>query len=78
MFLYSINDAKFDLCHSFVGESMHDDGMMVFAYYKEGATDPTFLYLALGLKEVKCWEQLWKLKFSFYSFAWFSFELFIY
>ncbi|KAL1546009.1 translationally-controlled tumor protein [Salvia divinorum] len=38
----------------FVGESMHDDGTMVFAYYKEGATDPTFLYLAYGLKEVKC------------------------
>ncbi|KAI5658726.1 hypothetical protein M9H77_27519 [Catharanthus roseus] len=38
----------------FVGESMHDDGALVFAYYREGATDPTFLYLAHGLKEVKC------------------------
>ena len=38
---------------SFVGESMHDDGGLVFAYYKEGATDPTFIYLAYGLKEVK-------------------------
>ncbi|KAF6154111.1 hypothetical protein GIB67_009811 [Kingdonia uniflora] len=38
----------------FVGESMHDDGSLVFAYYKEGATDPTFLYFAHGLKEVKC------------------------
>ncbi|KAK6143904.1 hypothetical protein DH2020_024252 [Rehmannia glutinosa] len=38
----------------FVGESMHDDGTVVFAYYKEGATDPTFLYFAYGLKEVKC------------------------
>ncbi|CAL9170225.1 unnamed protein product [Musa hybrid cultivar] len=38
----------------FVGESMHDDGSMVFAYYKDGATDPTFLYFAHGLKEVKC------------------------
>ena len=35
-------------------ESMHDDGSLVFAYYKEGATDPTFLYFAYGLKEVKC------------------------
>lgn len=43
------------LC-SFVGESMHDDGSLVFAYYKDGATDPTFLYFAHGLKEVKCWE----------------------
>ena len=38
----------------FVGESMHDDGGVVFAYYKEGAADPTFLYFAHGLKEVKC------------------------
>lgn len=38
----------------FVGESMQDDGAMVFAYYKDGAIDPTFLYLAYGLKEVKC------------------------
>ncbi|KAL4202760.1 hypothetical protein AMTRI_Chr02g265210 [Amborella trichopoda] len=38
----------------FVGESMHDDSSLVFAYYKEGATDPTFLYFAYGLKEVKC------------------------
>ncbi|GMN43914.1 hypothetical protein TIFTF001_013119 [Ficus carica] len=38
----------------FVGESMHDDGSLVFAYYKEGATDPTFLYFAHGLKEVEC------------------------
>ncbi|XP_050224323.1 translationally-controlled tumor protein homolog [Mercurialis annua] len=38
----------------FVGESMHDDGSLVFAYYKDGATDPTFMYFAHGLKEVKC------------------------
>ncbi|KAG4166079.1 hypothetical protein ERO13_A13G109600v2 [Gossypium hirsutum] len=39
---------------SFVGESMHDDGSLVFAYYKDGATNPTFLYFPYGLKEVKC------------------------
>lgn len=39
---------------SFVGESMHDDSTIVFAYYKEGAADPTFLYFGVGLKEVKC------------------------
>ena len=38
----------------FVGESMGDDSSLVFAYYKEGATDPTFIYFAHGLKEVKC------------------------
>ena len=44
-----LNDLQF-----FVGESMHDDGSLVFAYYKENATDPTFLYFAYALKEVKC------------------------
>lgn len=39
---------------SFVGESMGDDSTLVFAYYKDGATDPTFLYFAHGLKEIKC------------------------
>ncbi|EOA33129.1 hypothetical protein CARUB_v10016468mg [Capsella rubella] len=39
----------------FVGESMEgEQGSLVFAYYREGATDPTFLYLAYGLKEIKC------------------------
>ncbi|KAL6519822.1 hypothetical protein OROMI_032716 [Orobanche minor] len=38
----------------FVGESMHDDSTLVFAYYKDGAADPTFLYFAHGLEEVKC------------------------
>ncbi|KAJ8529548.1 hypothetical protein K7X08_036383 [Anisodus acutangulus] len=38
----------------FVGESMQDESSLVFAYYKDGATDPTFLYIAPGLKEVKC------------------------
>ncbi|KAK9292707.1 hypothetical protein L1049_020686 [Liquidambar formosana] len=47
--LSKLSDLQF-----FVGESMHDDGSIVFAYYKEGATDPTFLYFAYALKEVKC------------------------
>ncbi|GAB4851295.1 hypothetical protein Ancab_030591 [Ancistrocladus abbreviatus] len=47
--LSKLSDLQF-----FVGESMHDDGSMVFAYYKEGATDPTFLYIAPSLREVKC------------------------
>jgi hypothetical protein len=38
----------------FVGESMHDDGSLVLAYYKDGSADPTFLYFAYGLKEIKC------------------------
>ncbi|KAL8048604.1 hypothetical protein ABFX02_07G076900 [Erythranthe guttata] len=47
--LGKIKDLQF-----FVGESMHDDSTLVFAYYKEGATDPTFLYFPHGLKEIKC------------------------
>jgi hypothetical protein len=47
--LGKIKDLQF-----FVGESMHDDCAVVCAYYKEGAIDPTFLYFAHGLNEVKC------------------------
>ncbi|CAA2985917.1 Hypothetical predicted protein [Olea europaea subsp. europaea] len=47
--LSKLSDLQF-----FVGESMHDDSTIVFAYYKEGATDPTFLFFGHGLKEVKC------------------------
>nr|GMD79103.1 translationally-controlled tumor protein homolog [Ipomoea batatas]GMD80608.1 translationally-controlled tumor protein homolog [Ipomoea batatas]GME01962.1 translationally-controlled tumor protein homolog [Ipomoea batatas] len=47
--LSKLSDLQF-----FVGESMADDSTLVFAYYKDGATDPTFLYFAHGLKEVKC------------------------
>ncbi|BBN03749.1 hypothetical protein MPTK1_2g26040 [Marchantia polymorpha subsp. ruderalis] len=38
----------------FVGESMNEEGSLVFAYYKEGQTNPTFIYFADGLKEIKC------------------------
>ncbi|XP_065863665.1 translationally-controlled tumor protein homolog [Euphorbia lathyris] len=47
--LSKLSDLQF-----FVGESMHDDGCLVFAYYKDGAADPTFLYFAYALKEIKC------------------------
>ena len=47
--LSKLSDLQF-----FVGESMHDDSTMVFAYYKDGAADPTFLYFGHGLKEIKC------------------------
>ncbi|KAG0555988.1 hypothetical protein KC19_11G018100 [Ceratodon purpureus] len=38
----------------FVGESMKDDSSLVFAYYKDGSSNPTFLYFGDSLKEVKC------------------------
>nr|O03992.1 RecName: Full=Translationally-controlled tumor protein homolog; Short=TCTP [Fragaria x ananassa]CAB06695.1 TCTP protein [Fragaria x ananassa] len=47
--LSKLSDLQF-----FVGESMGDDTSLVFASYKEGATDPIFIYFAHGLKEVKC------------------------
>ncbi|KAJ9682698.1 hypothetical protein PVL29_018594 [Vitis rotundifolia] len=47
-----VGTLRFSDLQFFVGESMHDDGCLVFAYYKDGATDPTFLYFAHGLKEI--------------------------
>lgn len=47
--LSKLSDLQF-----FVGESMKDDSTMVFAYYKEGQSNPTFLYFRDALKEVKC------------------------
>ncbi|KAJ4834074.1 hypothetical protein Tsubulata_016272 [Turnera subulata] len=47
--LSKLSDLQF-----FLGESSNLEGTLVFAYYKEGATDPTFLYFAPALKEVKC------------------------
>nr|CAD1840059.1 unnamed protein product [Ananas comosus var. bracteatus] len=41
--LSKLSDLQF-----FVGESMHDDGSLVFAYYKDGATDRTFCTLHMG------------------------------
>ena len=46
--------AKFDELQFFTGENGELEGSMAYAYYKEGATDPTFLYFKDGLKEVKC------------------------
>ncbi len=40
---------------SFVDENMKDDSSTIFAYYKEGKTDPTFLYFVDVLKEVEGW-----------------------
>ena len=39
---------------SFTGESMDPDGSLAFAYYKEGASQPTFLFPKYALKEAKC------------------------
>eukprot|EP00245_Coleochaete_scutata_P010769 TRINITY_DN3878_c0_g1_i1.p1 TRINITY_DN3878_c0_g1~~TRINITY_DN3878_c0_g1_i1.p1 ORF type:complete len:169 (+),score=49.60 TRINITY_DN3878_c0_g1_i1:164-670(+) len=47
--LSKLSDLQF-----FVGESMNLEGLLVFAYYKDGASDPTLLYFKDGLKAVKC------------------------
>ncbi|KAJ7541605.1 hypothetical protein O6H91_10G067000 [Diphasiastrum complanatum] len=47
--LSKVNDLQY-----FVGESMNEDGALVFAYYKDGKIDPTFLYFKDALKEIKC------------------------
>lgn len=38
----------------FSGESMDPDGTLCYAYYKEGAAQPTFLFPKYALKEQKC------------------------
>eukprot|EP00210_Caulerpa_lentillifera_P002125 g2039.t1 len=38
----------------FTGESMDVEGTMCYAYYKEGASDPTFLFPVYSLEEMKC------------------------
>merc|ERR1712188_219533 len=38
----------------FTGPSMDPDATMVFAYYKEGAASPTFVFFKDALKEIKC------------------------
>ena len=45
---------RFSELQFFTGEGSDLEGSMAYAYYKEGATEPTFLYFKDGLKEVKC------------------------
>ncbi|KAK9835533.1 hypothetical protein WJX74_002494 [Apatococcus lobatus] len=47
--LSKIKDLQF-----FTGESMDPDATMVYAYYPDGAADPTFLFPRYALKEQKC------------------------
>lgn len=42
------------LPRSFLGESGEPDASLAFAYYKEGASDPTFLFFKYALNEEKC------------------------
>lgn len=39
---------------SFTTESMDPDATMIYAYYKEGSSNPTFLYPVYALKAEKC------------------------
>ena len=38
---------------SFFGESMDTESTLCFAYYKDGASDPTFVFFKHSLKEQK-------------------------
>jgi hypothetical protein len=42
---------RFSELQFFTGESMDLEGSMAYAYYKEGASEPTFLYFKDGLKD---------------------------
>jgi hypothetical protein len=44
---------KFDELQFFTGESSDLEATLCYAYYKEGESDPTFLYFKDALKEVK-------------------------
>jgi hypothetical protein len=44
---------RFSELQFFTGESMDLEGSMVYAYYKEGSSEPTFLFFKDGLKEVR-------------------------
>ena len=46
--------ARFDELQFFMGETGDLEGTMCYAYYKEGASEPTFLYFKDSLKPVKC------------------------
>lgn len=39
---------------SFTGESMDPDATLVYAYYRDGASEPTFLYPKYAMEEMKC------------------------
>ncbi len=45
---------RFNELQFFMGESSDMEGSLVYAYYKEGSSEPTFLYFKDALKEVKC------------------------
>jgi len=44
---------KYDDLQFYVGRSMNPEATMVFAFYKEEALYPTFVYMRWGLKEIK-------------------------
>ena len=48
-----LHDKAWLLCCSFFGESMDTESTLCFAYYKDGASDPTFVFFKHSLKEQK-------------------------
>ena len=44
---------KFSDMQTFAGESMTSEGGMAFGYYKEGAHNPTFVYISKALDAEK-------------------------
>mmetsp|Transcript_10985 Transcript_10985/g.15829 ORF Transcript_10985/g.15829 Transcript_10985/m.15829 type:complete len:184 (-) Transcript_10985:163-714(-) len=45
---------KFDDLQFYTTASMDPEGSMVYAYYKDGASNPTFVYIVAGMVEEKC------------------------
>jgi Translationally controlled tumour protein len=44
---------QFNELQFYVGSSFDPNGAMAFSYYKEGASTPTFIFIAGGLKAAK-------------------------
>ena len=47
------HDVLAPLLRSFLGESMDPESTMVYAYYKDGGSSPTFLFCKYALDAVK-------------------------
>lgn len=45
--------SKYDDIETYMTKSMNPDGGMVYSYYKEGASYPTFVYVKAGYKIAK-------------------------
>jgi Translationally controlled tumour protein len=46
--------SQYDELQFYTTSSMDPEGSMVFSYYPEGAVNPTFVYITMGMRSEKC------------------------